>query len=222
MLQKIRIIHRVDIQLWYGCKHTDAWNINKVILILKLMLSWIYFNLPHSVFRLTCDSTSNLFQLRLLLLSNVLLISTCTLIHNVGKSVNVDEWYSNKKLSSTYICNWVPLLWSSKNSWVLICIHTCYGPVLMMDQLCATYPQPNPQDTNTSPKWNKSPLQKHWSAPPKMMVLDTAEYPTLPSKTTTKQTTGGANKTPNTITTMTPPSTLTARELQPQILANMK
>ena len=107
---------------------TDAWNINEVILISKSMLSWIYFNLPDSVFRLTCDSTSNLFQLHLLLLSNVLLISTCTLIHNVGKSVNVDEWYSNIKLSSTYVCNWVPLLWSSKNSWVLICIHTCYGP----------------------------------------------------------------------------------------------
>jgi len=63
MLWKIHIIHWVDIQLWYGCKHTDASNINKIILILKSMLSWIYFNLPHSVFRLTWDSTSNLFVL---------------------------------------------------------------------------------------------------------------------------------------------------------------
>ena len=63
MLWKIHIIHWVDIQLWYGCKHTDASNINKIILILKSMLSWTYFNLPHSVFRLTWDSTSNLFVL---------------------------------------------------------------------------------------------------------------------------------------------------------------
>jgi len=54
------------------------------------------------------------------------------------------------------------------------------------------------------------------------MVFDTAEYPALQSKTTTKRTAGGANKMPDTVTTTTPPRTLTATELWTQILADMK